>query len=67
MMSEIEALAATADAALVPLFCNTRETDSNLASKDVKGPPTILSKIFFPAEPYARIAGKYRFMSHKKL
>ena len=50
-MSEIEALAVTADAALVPLFCITRETDSNLASKDVKGPPAILSKIFFPAGP----------------
>ena len=51
MMSEIVALAATADAALVPLFRITRESDSNLASKDVKGPPTILPKIFFPAEP----------------
>jgi hypothetical protein len=67
MMPEIVALAATADAALVPLFCNTRETDSNLASKDVKGPPTILPKFFFPAEPYPRIAGKYRFMPPKKL
>jgi hypothetical protein len=67
MMPVIVALAATADAALVPLFCITRETDSNLASKDVKGPPAILPKIFFPAEPYARFAGKYRFMPPKKL
>ena len=58
MMSEIMALSATADAALVPLFCITRETDSNLASNDVKGPLGFLAIFFLRPVLLRRIAGK---------
>jgi hypothetical protein len=68
-MSEIAALAATADAALVPLSTNTRETDSNLASNDVKGPRLIRPKIFsrriFPYKSRENATSSKKYFPYK--
>jgi len=62
MISEIMALATTADAALVPSLCNTREVDSNVASSEVKGPQMLAIKISSSTGAKAPIAGKSRFI-----